>query len=869
MFLRRGVLQSALAAGLAGVAAIQADPHVALHAQTAPANRAAAIDALLRDASAARVRADFAAMRVASEEAVAQSRAAGDRLRLANALFSLSLAYFYESRPADCLRLSHEAYDVAHELGDRPLEVKMLNSVGVCQRETGQYEDAIDTLRRAEQLLHALNRPADEITARSNIAGIYATLGEFEIAEGWSLRATTDAAHVQDPTVKAGAWQAHGNVEAGLARYPRALAAYARALEAIKDTPGSFVDLFRMEVWFDIALTQRLAGDEGRSLESARAAVAAGARAGKPYPLAEANADTLVGAALFGQHDLAGAREWLMKARAQWALVADSSYRRLQLATETWIVRVLRAEGRVDEALRVSESALASLERIRTDARVDSTSAAAALAQSADTYVETIDLLMSLGRVGEAFDVSERHRARTFLDTLDERRNRLGDAVTPEQRARERDLGARAADLQRQRWSVSDGDPRLTTIDAALNAVDDDAAALRRDIRRADPRYGNLRYPETITADAAVAAVPGDTALVSYTLGGVRSYVWSLTSSGLRGSLLGSGDGIAAHVDRYRQLLSTRPGPAAPDARARAMRAEAQWLTRAILGPIAGSLAGKTRLVIVADGALLDLPFEALAPVGTSRAAWLAEQFRISYAPSATALRSLAATSRTPPTGGIVAFGDPVLPPGAGGLRSPALPNARIEVRQIAALFGGAARLFVGGAAREDTLKGLSLDQYRYVHFAAHASSDVVRPGRSNILLAPSPARAGAAAIAATPPDDGVLHADEVMHLSLNADLVTLSACGTGLGRVVRGEGVMGLSRSFLYAGARSVAASLWSVDDEGTAALMQSFYTSLRAGAPRDAALQTAQSQLIHGAEVRLRDPYYWAPFVLVGLSR
>ena len=185
------------------------------------------------------------------------------------------------------------------------------------------------------------------------------------------------------------------------------------------------------------------------------------------------------------------------------------------------------------------------------------------------------------------------------------------------------------------------------------------------------------------------------------------------------------------------------------------------------------------------------------------------------------------------------------------------LPYTRTEVNDIGSLFSDPERhLFLGAAAREQTLKAEMLDRYRYIHFAAHGVIDEDYPARSGIILS----------AAGDTREDGVLQMSEVMRLKLNADLVTLSACRSGLGKLVNGEGIIGLTRSFLYAGADGVVVSLWDVNDLSTAALMKSFYANLKQGMPKDEALRQAKLELLKGKQRTWQHPYFWAPFVLVG---
>jgi CHAT domain-containing protein len=165
-------------------------------------------------------------------------------------------------------------------------------------------------------------------------------------------------------------------------------------------------------------------------------------------------------------------------------------------------------------------------------------------------------------------------------------------------------------------------------------------------------------------------------------------------------------------------------------------------------------------------------------------------------------------------------------------------------------------QVYLGDDAREETVKAEKLDEFRYIHFASHGFIDEAKPGRSGILLSRGPQSS----------EDGVLQMGEIMRLKMNADLVTLSACSTGLGKLVSGEGILGLTRAFFYSGARNVTVSLWNVNDSATAALMKTFYANLNRGLPKSAALRQAKLTLLRGKNVTWSQPYFWAAFVLVG---
>jgi CHAT domain-containing protein len=213
------------------------------------------------------------------------------------------------------------------------------------------------------------------------------------------------------------------------------------------------------------------------------------------------------------------------------------------------------------------------------------------------------------------------------------------------------------------------------------------------------------------------------------------------------------------------------------------------------------------------------------------------------------------------PRNNLIAFGDPVYQ----GHHDPAevrtgfsrLKYSEKEVTEIATLFEeGSAQLFLREEAKEDIIKEAGiLIPFSYIHFATHGLMDEKNPENSSLVL--SRETGGA--------EDGFLQAKEIALLEMDPDLVVLSACQTGLGKMVRGEGMIGLTRSFIYAGTPSVISSLWSVSDASTAELMLRFYENLiQRKLSKTDALRRAQITMI--TDGQYAHPFYWAPFILVG---
>ena len=262
-------------------------------------------------------------------------------------------------------------------------------------------------------------------------------------------------------------------------------------------------------------------------------------------------------------------------------------------------------------------------------------------------------------------------------------------------------------------------------------------------------------------------------------------------------------------------------------------------LYRALLSPARDALRGARRVVIVPDGALWDLPFQALRGPGGR---FLIEDAAVSYVPSLSVLRDMQARRRAhgQAAGSLLAVGDPEL---------------SSQVREIARLYDPrASAVRAGAGARESWLKA-EAPHYRVLHVATHGTLDDASPLYSELVLAPP---------AAGERDDGLLEAREILELDLGADLAVLSACETGRGRAGAGEGLIGMTWAFFVAGCPTTVASQWKVEAASTSRLMLAFHRELRRNrAPAEALRLAALAQLRRGAE---RHPFYWAGFVAMG---
>jgi CHAT domain-containing protein len=405
-----------------------------------------------------------------------------------------------------------------------------------------------------------------------------------------------------------------------------------------------------------------------------------------------------------------------------------------------------------------------------------------------------------------------------------------------------------------------------------------------------------------------------DTLLLEYSLGTERSYLWAVSSSSVKGFVLPGRAGIERMAARFYQLLTARAQrvrfetPEEKQARLVSTDAElpgaAAELSRVLLAPVADQLGAK-RLLIVGDGALHLLPFAALpAPDGFARP--LVAEHEIVSVPSASALDELrrgrqerkraartvavladpvfdasdervrAITQHSPggkqragiAQGQAVAKDDPLSEATRSardtgtadeGAVIPRLPYTRQEAREIAALVPAAEREeALDFKASRQTATSAALGQYRFVHFATHGFLNNEHPELSGIVLSLID-RQGRE-------QDGFLRASEIFHLQLPVELVTLSGCRTGLGKQVGGEGMVGLTQGFMYAGAARVMVSLWDVNDQATAELMGRFYKFMLGKEQLSPAAALRAAQLSIRQDKRWQSPYYWSAFVLQG---
>ncbi len=533
----------------------------------------------------------------------------------------------------------------------------------------------------------------------------------------------------------------------------------------------------------------------------------------------------------------------------------------------------------------------------------------------------------ALEYAGEAFRINEQSRARSLLDMLAETGAAITEGVPAELLKRKQENLDRQQEIADILTGINVSTEELKSkpaeLDAELEKLQTEYEEIENQIRTASPRYATLTANKPLTlAEVQQNVLDDQTVLVEYALQPEESYLFAATKTevnlfklpsranverlamDLRAQLIPSKlqrriVGIdVAEANRGLGIAGAAPEDVAP------FVAASNALYKVVLEPAAGMI-GEKRLMVVADGALNYIPFEVLLKSADSgdfsSLGYLVKSNEVVYAPSASVVAAIKQQRSKTTNRAMLIIADPVFNSndtrarkttatpasdaevrGLGiqgaladvaGSNAPATPNPAMEglplarlngtrteaeqISQLAKTTGGQADVWLDLDANEENLGTRDVTKYRIIHVATHGLLNAERPQFTGVVLS----------LVGNKTHDGFVRTDEVFNLRLGSPLVMLSACETGLGKEKRGEGVMGLTRAFMYAGAPTVGVSLWSVADKSTADLMTDFYRRLLStseSTTSSGALRSAQLAMINGKKYSA--PFYWAPFVLVG---
>lgn len=584
------------------------------------------------------------------------------------------------------------------------------------------------------------------------------------------------------------------------------------------------------------------------------------------------------------------------------AVVEKSEERQTIIEYENALGLLLLAQGNPAAAESRFRRAISVIEEARTRTGSGRTEF---LGRNLASYLYALRAAADLGDAEGVFAAAEGMKSRGFLEELSLEAAVGADGVDPADGKRLLELGRQRDELARQRTQeiakpIGERDGTLIEgLTRKLEECEGDFDLLDARLM-GNGRYRALRSPEAVDLAEACALCDGTGGILQYVLwededpkglgyGQRRRYCLVIRREGARIVELDRDFPVAEAVGRFRDALI--------GGNAEAREKEAALLYEKLVTPLARELAGLERLTIVPDGVLAFLPFDALRTAGGR---YLCQEYQVETAPSVSVLRTVRGRAWDADRLQFLAFGGADYGSGAEetrgrarglavkqasgkskdyyaagdaaggfsgyyanlGLRWAGLPGTREEVEAIErdVYAGRGSRVVTGGGVSEAAVKAMSeageLARWRVVHFACHGYFDQDHPSRSAVVLSEAGRGGG---------EDGYLCVEDVALLRLEADLVALSACETGLGAVVGGDGVIGLTRAFSVAGANRVLVTLWQVDDAGTRDFMRAVYGRVvKEGMTFGRALSEAKREFL--ASARYADPWYWSPFVLYG---
>lgn len=827
----------------------------------------------------------------------------------------------------------------ARLFGNKEVEATIRGRLGEVYRELGAFSNALDQYNKAFGLHQQISNRRAQVATQLQIASIYGDIKDYESQLGALNLAKQIGTTVDDPDVKMAVLNETATIFETLGDTVEALQSYLKALE-ISHEIGTQYELSQLKILGAFYYrTKEYAKGQDCFHKALTIAKEINDR------ISEAKSLGWMGMIyeMMNRHDEAikAARESLDILRRTKAgkddetfslgvlvsaLASQRQFEEAEQVCQEWLQQTLKTQnlynveqayeilgyvflkgGKFAEALEAYKNAASKRENIWNMIRGQDAHLKRLLLPY-DGIVEAIYHLYSAvdgpekSRLAEeALYFGDMGKSMTLRELISAERSRYVQDIVPlEIRKKEEDVLNQALATYSaytsvlSRYGVPE-DELKEKAKAKEDAIEKQKVFIE-ELRRQYPKYANLRYGKVYGLEEL--PIREEETLIMYKVGVDWTYAWVLKKVAGRNEIIKftrlpvMNTGIVKLVEKVlAPFQNVKYEQFAPDT--------STELFRVILQPVLEGVTLSKRLVIVPDGILAIVPFEALVTQvgdgGLKKLCFLGDQHSISYYPSTTILtiNRQSIPPSLPPEGSLLAVGDPVygpdderftpsqmsllregeqkqgseIPTRRGKVRRETqdkgfsferLKYSGSEVLKISEVLRnkqGSQDVLIGLEASENIVKSKNLTQYRYIHFAVHGilTNDIPYLKESALVLAYDPSSK----------EDGFLTYSEIIELELNADLVTLSACKTGLGLLVPGEGIIGLSSGFMFAGARSLIVSLWEVSDSSTALLMEEFYQLLAQGVSKVEALAKAKRYL---RQKSYENPYFWAPFILIG---
>lgn len=810
-------------------------------------------------------------------EALTLWQSIGDSRGIARSRLTLGEYHYAQSSLAEAEQDYQAALDLARQINDTSLQTQALVYLGFIAYRKGAWQDVFDLAASAQTLTDAEAEPFRMGQITATYAEAFLETGLTEVGLQKYQQALEYFRQADYPAGIVGmSW--------GIGRAQYLSGNYAEALTVLQQTLAD-ADSHELHSWVAqchdyLGRTYAALNQPAQALEHFETAL--GLFVNLNNPIEEARVRALVGQIYQTQGKLNEAGKSYERALQTFDALDDHIDRS---ATLFAMGQLEMTRGDYESAEKHLRQSIETTENVRSMSTTrDLTAAFSATVH--DRYLQYIHCLMRRNdkqATAEAFEISESARARSLAEFLRSTETNLLSASDAELAKQEQSLRQllRAKEDEKVSLLANKFKPEdVAQLDAERAKLEEQYKSVSATISARYPAYDQITRPRGWDLPRIQEQVvnDGDTILLEYIVGPDRSYVWAITRDSVTAHEI-SGD-VGKAAETVYNLLK-EPGQSGNQ-----LGEAAQALSQMILSPVATQL-NKRRIIVIADGALNYIPFQML-PLPSSNSEPLVAQHDVINAPSASVLGELRGkvASRGARSKVLAAFGNPALGPSQSSerlastrpesgehlryaLRDIELNGDSFDPAAVGKLFyaereinslreiATPAATFTGFAANRRQLFSMDFSQYAILHFATHGLLDPKRPEHSGILLS-------------TVDDQGkdmkgFIGLQDVYSLRAPVDLVVLSACRTGLGKEIRGEGLVGLTRGFMYAGATTVVASLWKVDDEATAELMKRFYTEmLQHHKTPDEALRIAQNSI--RAIPQWSAPHYWAGFTLQG---
>jgi CHAT domain-containing protein len=805
-----------------------------------------------------------------SERTLALSESAGDKVGQVVNHADLAALFVQRGSPEQALMHITAAEPMINQVGDPRLQASLLQTKGAAYMSSGQFDKSLDAYRGAMKILRSLNDEAGqaemyassgwvfqslgetpralacyesavylfskvgnkdgEVRARIGIGSLYQALGEWNKASEQYIKARPKAS----PAQLARMLVSVGEMLQSRNQPVDALARYNEALSLIGSTSDPSLE---GAIWTGMGRSHMASGGYQKAKSDFEQALARVKESGNHA--AEASVIASVGELNYWiaispptVNPKSRFLEALREYKVALPMMREVGDRIGEIGILTNSGLVYDAWGKSRQALPYYLEALQRMDELETSARLEEFRLDLA-GQSASLYQRAILLEASLHHMKEAFELSERARARTFLDQLGNRRIDLGNHRPADFSVREDELRQENILLQRQlgqelaKPGPEVNPDRIRSIRAKLLVVRKEYEDLVSQLKRSNPEYASFLSISPLTLREAQQQLAPDVTVLSYYTTPEMTLAFVLTRDSFHVSKLS-----VSELELFLAVTTFLDFSGSTD-----VPPSLKPLYKRLIAPVKSQLK-TSKLAVVPYGVLHGLPFAALTPDGQN---FLSDSYAVFYLPSVSVLPYIRARVKPGGSHALVLANDR-----EEGL--PRLSYAEGEARAVASLFD--VQPLVGDAATTSVLRSKA-GNYDIVHLIAHFDLDSQRPQSSRIILGQGKG------------NEGPLELNDVFGLDLRkTSLVVLSGCQSQRGNRTRGDDVIGLSRAFIYAGSPSVIASLWSVDDDATQQLMIAFYTHLKQGRSKAEALRSAQADIRH----KYPNPFYWAGFVLTG---